>query len=61
LHSSQASLVALAVAMNLPVVQLAQVGWLVKGFVVPGSQGKQKGLPCLSWYHPVGQALQVVR
>ena len=54
-------MVALAVAMNLPVVQLAQVGRLVKGFVVPGSQGKQKGLPCLSWYHPVGHALQVVR
>jgi len=40
---------------------LAQVNWLLKGFVVPGSHGKQKGLPSSSWYHPVGQALHSAR
>ena len=51
-------LVALAVAINLPMLQLAQVDWLVRGFVLPGSHGKQKDLPSLSWYHPVGHSSQ---
>ena len=51
---------ALAMAINLPVVQLTQVDWTVRGFVVPGSHGKQNCLLSSFWYHPAGHSVQLL-